>query len=83
MSKYIDAETAWYIAEKTIKPRCTNCEFNFDGTCAGHSILDDGGDTYGMPITETRKRFRKGCNAYGLSFKAFSKAMKGYEILMI
>lgn len=60
------------------KKCCDTCKFNFYGgaICAGHGITEDGKDTYGMSIEETKKLFPNGCVCWGISFEAFVKEEK-------
>lgn len=50
---------------------CDTCELcmpvkgNF--VCAGGVVLQDGRNTYGMPIEETKKIFPNGCDDYSES----------------
>jgi hypothetical protein len=58
--------------DKLVEMSCSTCEFNFGNVCAGHGVrLDNGNDTYGMPMEEAEKMFPNGCEDYGISFGAF------------
>ncbi len=51
---------------------CDSCEFNGGNVCMGYGKRKDNGkDTYGMPIEETKKMFPNGCSAWGISLGAF------------
>lgn len=69
------ARQIWEYAEKNVIKSCDTCEFNFDTQCAGHvDRLDNGEDTYGMPMEEAKKMFPNGCDDYGISVEAFCEA---------
>ena len=48
-----------------INKKCKNCEFNFDGICAGHSDLYE----YGSKILDMKKV----CEMWGIDIKYFCK----------
>lgn len=52
----------------SIESKCNGCFWNFGGVCASHcnEIELNGGDTYGMSITDTAKLFPFGCSEYRL-----------------
>ncbi|MBQ2882723.1 MAG: hypothetical protein IJE43_02965 [Alphaproteobacteria bacterium] len=55
------------------KKECDNCEFNAGTVCMGFGKrIDNGNDTYGMPIEEAKKMFPNGCDDWGISLNAFS-----------
>lgn len=69
------AKDVWAYAKENVPKRCSTCEFNFKTVCAGHADrLDNGEDTYGMPMEEAKAMFPHGCTDYGISFDAFCKA---------
>ena len=60
--------------ERNVPPKCAHCEFNSGTQCAGHQTrLDNGEDTYGMPIAEAEAMFPKGCKDYGISMEEWCK----------
>ena len=65
---------------KQVKPvfrNCDNCEFNFGSVCAGHgSRIDNGQDTYGMPIDSTKSMFPSGCDDFWISFECFIECFR-------
>ena len=64
-------------ANKLVEKSCLTCEFNFGDVCAGHGIrIDNGQDTYGMPMEEAQKMFLKGCDDYGISLDVFIEQEK-------
>lgn len=53
--------------EKTIERNCTTCEF-YNSVCMGSGRrIDNGENTYGMPIEEALEMFPEGCEDYGVS----------------
>lgn len=55
-----------------IEQNCDTCEFNAGTVCMGYGTrLDNGMDTYGMPMEEAEKMFPNGCGDYGISLYAF------------
>ncbi len=52
--------------DKLVEQNCSTCEFNFGNVCAGHGArVDNGKDTYGMPMEEAEKMFLDGCDDFG------------------
>lgn len=63
--------------DKLVEQNCSTCEFNFGNVCAGHgNRIDNGQDTYGMPMEEADKMFPNGCDDYGISLDAFIEQEK-------
>lgn len=51
---------------------CETCEFNTGTVCMGSGRrIDNGENTYGMPIEEAMNMFPNGCEDWGISFSAF------------
>lgn len=61
-----------------IKPErnCDTCEFNFVEVCAGHGTrIDNGQDTYGMPMDKAYEMFPNGCDDWGISFGEYCRCV--------
>lgn len=60
-----------------IEENCDTCEFNAGTVCMGYGTrLDNGMDTYGMPMEEAEKMFSNGCGDYGISLEAYVEQEK-------
>lgn len=65
------------VGDILVEENSSTCEFNYGAVCAGHSIrLDNGEDTYGMPMEEAKNMFPDGCDDYGISLEAFIEQEK-------
>ena len=63
--------------EKLVERSCATCEFNFGNVCAGYGTrIDNGEETYGMPMNEAESMFPNGCEEYGISLNAFAEQEK-------
>lgn len=60
------------MSKKKVDQNCNTCEFNAGSVCMGNGKrLDNGEDTYGMPIEEVMSMFPNGCEDWGISLSAF------------
>ncbi|SFL44307.1 hypothetical protein SAMN05216390_1295 [Lachnospiraceae bacterium KH1T2] len=61
-----------------IERNCKNCEFNAGNRCMGEGRrIDNGAETYGMPLSETTNMFPNGCDDFGISYMAYVNASVG------
>lgn len=58
--------------DKQVKKCCDTCEMNAGRVCMGSGKrIDNGENTYGMDIEETKKMFPNGCRDWEISFAEY------------
>ncbi len=60
-----------------VEQNCSSCQFSFGNVRAGHGVgMDNGQDTYGMPMEEADKMYINGGADYGISLDSFIEQEK-------